>query len=103
MISSCPVMQCGGREIHDDRILKQHVTDSRHQGAFDPVIGKRERSTLIQFGHWILTEHAGSQTCNREQLAGLQQKRAPIHVQFAPTGRLDYTTRDGSQPFQSAA
>jgi hypothetical protein len=68
MIFSGSVSQSGSRDVYDDRILNFHVTDCAHEDAFDPVIGKWERTTLVVFGHEILTEQARSQTCGHKQL-----------------------------------
>jgi hypothetical protein len=96
-------VQRGGGEIHDNRILKRHLTGRAHEDAFNPVVRKRERTTLVQFGHGILTEHALSQACDREPLAGLREKRAPIHVQLRYFRWKDYTTMHTSHADRSSS
>src|SRR5437667_7394353 len=57
MICSDPVVQGSGGEVHDDRILNRHIAHRTDEGAFDPIIGKGERTTLVGFGHTIFGKH----------------------------------------------
>lgn len=82
MLASGPIVQSGGGKVHHNRVLNFHITDSGHEQAFDPVIRKGERMTLVVFGHGILAEQVRGQTCDRQQLRGLRQKRASVHVQL---------------------
>src|SRR4051794_14420003 len=47
------IAQDSGREIHDDGILDRHFTHRAHQDAFDPVVGKGERTAVVMFRHSI--------------------------------------------------
>src|SRR5437764_10845971 len=51
MISSSPVAQSGGREVHDNCVLDRHVAHRAHKDTLDPGIRKRESTTVVRFGH----------------------------------------------------
>src|SRR5205823_6033153 len=51
MIFSSPVAQGSRREVYDDCIFDRHFAGCIHKNTLDPVIGKRECTTLVDFGH----------------------------------------------------
>ena len=64
VIFSGAVAQRLSGEVDGDRVLDFHVADGGDQDAFDPVVGKRERTVLVGFGHGSFTKQVGSQTCD---------------------------------------
>ena len=102
VLRSGPIAQGGGGKVHHDRILNFHVADCVHKEAFDPVIRKGESTTLVVFGHGILTEQMRSQPCDRQQLARTAQETCAGSCSLPLEGRLDYTPGHASTPVAGA-